>query len=123
MANVLRVLGSPNPGQSFGRGLFGPQATDVSMDPGGSWVAVESLVLSVLAPRDRRVLAASARCQNEGPKNELDECTVRFVAAQLPTGSIFTSVACGPDSPRPKDCPGLGDPNTLKLFLRIFVFC
>ena len=29
---------------------------------------------------------------------------------------IFTSVACGPDSPRPKDCPGLGDPNTLKLF-------
>ena len=57
----------------------------------------------------------SAGCQNEGPKNELDECTVRFVAAQLPTGSVFTSVACGPDSPRPKDCPGLGDPNTLKL--------
>ena len=26
-----------------------------------------------------------------------------------------TSVACRPDSPRPKDCPGLGDPNTLKL--------
>ena len=39
---------------------------------------------------------------------------MRFVAAQLPTGSILTSVACGPDSPRPKDCPGLGDPNTLK---------
>ena len=29
--------------------------------------------------------------------------------------AIFTSVACGPDSPRPKDCPGLGDPNTLKI--------
>ena len=27
---------------------------------------------------------------------------------------LFTSVACGPYSPRPKDCPGLGDPNTLK---------
>ena len=57
----------------------------------------------------------SARTQNEGPKDELDECAVRFVAAQLPTGSIDTSVACGPDSPRPKDRPGLGDPNTLKL--------
>ena len=55
-----------------------------------------------------------ARCQNQGPKNELDEGTVRFVAAQLPTGSRDTSVACGPDSPRPKDCPGLGDPNTLE---------
>ena len=30
---------------------------------------------------------SSARCQNEGPKNEIDKCTVRFVAAQLPTGS------------------------------------
>ena len=29
---------------------------------------------------------------------------------------IFTSVASGPPSPRPKDCPGLGDPNTLKQF-------
>jgi hypothetical protein len=58
---------------------------------------------------------SSKRPQNEGPKNELDDCTVRFIAAQLPTGSILTSVACGPDSPRPKDCPGLGDPNTLKL--------
>ena len=56
-------------------------------------------------------------CQNEGPKNELNECTVRFVVAQLPCGSMDTSVACGPDSPRPKDCPGLGDPNTLKLEL------
>ena len=27
----LRVLGSPNPGQSFGRGLSGPQATEVKM--------------------------------------------------------------------------------------------
>ena len=37
-----------------------------------------------------------------------------FLAAQVPTGSIITSVACGPHTPRPKDCPGLGDPNTLK---------
>ena len=27
----MRVLGSPNPGQSFGRGLSGPQATEVKM--------------------------------------------------------------------------------------------
>ena len=27
---------------------------------------------------------------------------------------VFTRVACEPHSPRPKDCPGLGDPNTLK---------
>ena len=37
------------------------------------------------------------------------------LAAQVPSGSIVTSVACGPDCPRPKDCPGLGNPNTLKL--------
>ena len=29
-ARYLRVLGSPNPGQSFGRGLSGRQATEVS---------------------------------------------------------------------------------------------
>ena len=29
--SYLRVLGSPNPGQSFGRGLSGPQATEVKM--------------------------------------------------------------------------------------------
>ena len=34
---------------------------------------------------------------------------------QLAEPPIFTSVASGPPSPRPKDCPGLGDPNTLKL--------
>ena len=28
----LRVLGSPNPGQSFGRGLSGPQATEVTCE-------------------------------------------------------------------------------------------
>ena len=27
---------------------------------------------------------------------------------------ILTPVACGPATPRPKDCPGLGDPNTFK---------
>ena len=37
------------------------------------------------------------------------------LAAQVPPGSIVTSVACGPDCPRLKDCPGLGNPNTLKL--------
>ena len=40
----LRVLGSPNPGQSFGRGLSGPQATEVSMDPVGSWAATNLTV-------------------------------------------------------------------------------
>ena len=37
---------------------------------------------------------------------------------------LYTSdaaVACRPDSPRPKDCPGLGDPNTLKSFIYIFL--
>ena len=41
----LRVLGS-NPGQSFGRGLSGPQATEVSMDPVGSWAATNLTVPS-----------------------------------------------------------------------------
>ena len=27
----LRVLGYPNPGQSFGRGMYGPEATGVKM--------------------------------------------------------------------------------------------
>ena len=31
----LRVLGPPNPVQSFRRGLWGREATEVSMDPGG----------------------------------------------------------------------------------------
>ena len=31
MEDGLKVLGSPNPGQSFGRGLSGPQATEVKM--------------------------------------------------------------------------------------------
>ena len=42
----LRVLGSPNPGQSFGRGLSGPQATEVRMDPVGSWAATNLTVHS-----------------------------------------------------------------------------
>ena len=42
----LRVLGSPNPGQSFGRGLSGPQATEVKMDPVGSWAATNLTVHS-----------------------------------------------------------------------------
>ena len=37
--NDLRVLGSPNPGQSFGRELWGPQATRVTVDPRGTWAA------------------------------------------------------------------------------------
>ena len=44
----LRVLGSPNPGQSFGRGLSGPQATEVSMDPRGSWAATNLTVLRLI---------------------------------------------------------------------------
>ena len=31
----LRVLGYPNPGQSFGRGMCGPEATGVKIDPHG----------------------------------------------------------------------------------------
>jgi len=42
----LRVLGSPNPGQSFGRGQSGPQATEVKMDPLGTLAAKTSLKFS-----------------------------------------------------------------------------
>ena len=35
MAN-WRVLGPPSPGRSFGRGLYGPKATVVRMDPVGN---------------------------------------------------------------------------------------
>ena len=42
------------------------------------------------------------------------EIFLHILAVQLPPGSIHTFVACGPHSPRPKDCLGLGDPNTLK---------
>ena len=38
-----------------------------------------------------------------------------ILAAQMPTTGMDTSVACGLHSPHPKDCSGLGDPNTLKL--------
>ena len=48
----------------------------------------------------------SAHCQNEGPKNELDECTVRFAAAQFPPGSIDASAACRPDSLRSRGPKG-----------------
>ena len=44
------------------------------------------------------------------------------LAAQVPPGSILTSVACGPDCPRPKDFPGLGDPNTFKLRAEVIIF-
>ena len=40
------MLGSPNPGQSFGRGLSGPPATEVKMDPGGSWAVTNLTVHS-----------------------------------------------------------------------------
>ena len=46
--NNLRVLGSPNPGQLFGRGLSGPQATEVSRDPPGSWAATNLTVLRLI---------------------------------------------------------------------------
>ena len=39
------------------------------------------------------------------------------LVAQLADRVIFTPVASGPHIPRPKDCPGLGYPNTLKLWL------
>ena len=42
----MRVVGSPNPGQSFGRGLSGPQATEVSRDPVGRWAATNLTVHS-----------------------------------------------------------------------------
>ena len=41
--------------------------------------------------------------------NSLFENFKDVLAAQLPRGSILTSVACGPDSPCLKDCPGLGE--------------
>ena len=51
----LRVLGPPNPGQSFRRGQSGPQATEVTMDPGGTWAAKTSLKFSK-KPRGRWIL-------------------------------------------------------------------
>ena len=41
-------------------------------------------------------------------------------AAQPPRGSIHAPVACGLHCPRPKDCPGLGSPNTLKLSIQVY---
>ena len=58
-----------------------------------------------------RALGAKTRLSRKAAAESTSDST----AAQLPRGSIDTSVDCGPDSPRPKDCPGLGDPNTLKL--------
>ena len=46
LMNCLRVLGSPNPGQSFGRGQSGPQATEVKIEPGGTLAAKTSLKFS-----------------------------------------------------------------------------
>ena len=43
----------------------------------------------------------------------LFEIFTHVLAAQVPRGSIVTSVASGPHTPRPKDCPGLACPNTL----------
>ena len=45
------------------------------------------------------------------------ESTCDLTATQVPPLSIFTSVACGPDGPHPKECPGLGNPNTLKIWI------
>ena len=66
---------------------------------------------------------ADPRCQNATlPEEGKSHRTVRIfenfnrvLAAHLPTPVIFTSVASRPHSPRLKDCPRLGDPNTLKL--------
>ena len=80
----LRELGSPNPGQSFGRGQSGPQATEVKMDPHVTLAAKTSL----------KFYCCFSRSTSVDP--------------------VLTSVACGPHNPRPKDCTGLGDPNTLK---------
>ena len=47
--DYLRVLGFPNPGQSFGRGLSGPQATEVKMDPVVTYFDVKSASKSLVA--------------------------------------------------------------------------
>ena len=63
------------------------------------------------------------RCQIDCvPEPAKFQLSLRFLiiffhvlAAQVPCGSVRTPVACGPHCPRPKDCPGLGYPNTFKL--------
>ena len=65
---------------------------------------------------------ADPRCQKEAVPERakihlplgLFDFFIHIFAAQIPTGSTVTSVASGPHTPRPKDYPGLGDPNTLK---------
>ena len=65
---------------------------------------------------------ADPRCQTEAVQERAEihrsstllENFNDVLAAQLPPGSIRTPVACGLHCPRPKDCPGLGSPNTLK---------
>ena len=68
--NYLRVLGSPNPGQSFGRGQWGPQATEVKIPRSASWAqkceekihrSRDQLEFGRL--RDASDLAASGRVQ------------------------------------------------------------
>ena len=58
---------------------------------------------------------ASRRRPNSSWSRDLWIFSSHF-CAQLADRGIFTPVACGLHYPRPKDCPGLGDPNTLKLF-------
>ena len=72
--------------------------------------------------RNEKSTSRRARCQIDCvPEPAKFHLPLRFsiisfhvLVAQVPSGSIHTSVACGPHCPRPKDCPGLGYPNTLK---------
>ena len=72
---------------------------------------------------------ADPRCQTEAVPERakihlpysLFEIFDRILAAQVPRGSILTSVASRPHTPRLKDYPRLGDPNTLKLYFPILV--
>ena len=59
----------------------------------------------------RRIPGATQRRSQKANHDLYDN----FCSAQLAGPGAVTSVACGNHYPRPKDCTGLRDPNTLTL--------
>ena len=92
-----------------------------------NWVRQETAKLHIpsssLKTRQNRKTSKNEKAEKAPPlapktrrsRRAILEKTCDLTAAQVPRGSMDTSVASRPHSPRPKDCSGLGDPNTLKL--------
>ena len=71
----------------------------------------------MLITKARRVWGAKLRRSRKGANPTVPSMSLIFFSRfgrQNDARAVLTSVACGLDSPRLKDCPGLGDPNTLK---------